>query len=84
MKIFKDTLLGRNGKYSRKSLTIFVSFIMTVLVGLFITLSDYFLPNGKIINQYAIMVFFGFAGKTSYDLYLTVKDKMNKISGKND
>ena len=72
-KIISDTLKGPDGKYSRKSLTILACLIMSFLVGSFIVLSDYFLT--KEINQYAILVFYGFLGVGGGTLGLTVIDK---------
>lgn len=78
LKIIKDTLTSPDGKYSRKSLTMFSAWIMAILSGVFILISDFFFP--KEINQYAIDVFFGFlllAGGTSA---MTVWDKVrNKV-----
>lgn len=82
-KILKDTLQEpKSGKYSRKSITTIIFVVMAVLTGSFIVVSDYILPESKSINQYAIMVFFGFTGKAGYDLYLTVQDKIK--NGKTD
>lgn len=74
LKIIKDTLTSPDGKYSRKSLTMFSAWIMAILSGVFILISDFFFP--KEINQYAIDVFYGFlllAGGTSV---MTVWDKI--------
>ena len=68
MKIFKDTLM-QNGKYSRKSLTAFVSFICAVLIGFFIVIVPF-------VNIYAISVFYGFLGLSGGTLGLTVIDKV--------
>jgi hypothetical protein len=79
-KIINDTLKGPTGKYSRKSLTMFSSWIMAILTGVYITLSDYIINQE--INKYAIEVFYGFlllAGGTSA---ITVWDKIkNKNNG---
>lgn len=77
-KIILDTLTDKDGRYSRKSLTTLVFVVMSVMTGSFIVVSDYLIPESKEINQYAIMVFFGFLGKSGYDLYLTLKEKMQK------
>lgn len=78
--IIDDTLKSPNGKFSRKSLTMFSSWIMAILTGTFITLSDYIIKQE--INKYAIDVFYGFlllAGGTSV---ITVWDKIkNKNNG---
>lgn len=73
-KLIDDTLKERNGKWSRKSLTMFVCTIMSVLTGSFIVLS-------KEINSSAEIVFLGFLGGALGTAYLTVKDKnINKES----
>lgn len=53
-RVLEDTL-KTNGKYSKKSLTILVTFISVLLLGFYISLSDHFLK--KEINRYAIDVF---------------------------
>jgi uncharacterized membrane protein HdeD (DUF308 family) len=68
MKIFKDTLM-QNGKYSRKSLTAFVAFICSVLIGFYIVIVP-------LVNIYAISVFYGFLGLSGGTLGLTVIDKV--------
>jgi hypothetical protein len=73
-KIINDTLKGPDGKYSRKSLTTFISMAISILTGIYIVVSDYFL--GREINQYAIMVFYGFLGLGGGTLGLTVIDKI--------
>lgn len=83
-KIINDTLKGPNGKFSRKSLTAFASFLMALLVGAFIVLSDWFICEDSQINQYAIMVFWGFLGLGGGTLGLTVIDKMKKYGGQSD
>jgi len=52
--IINDTL-KTNGKWSRKSLTILVTFIFTLVLGAFIVVSDKILE--KEVNRYAIDVF---------------------------
>jgi len=54
IKIFNDTL-KTNGRWSRKSLTIFTTFTFTILLGTFIVVSDKILD--KVVNPYAIEVF---------------------------
>lgn len=68
MKIIDDTLKFK-GKWSRKSLTTFVSFIMSILIGWYIALS-------KIHNPSAELVFLGFLGLSGGALGLTVIDKI--------
>lgn len=53
-KIINDTL-KTNGKWSRKSLTIFITFIFILALGTFIVISDKILE--KEVNRYAISVF---------------------------
>lgn len=79
-KIFKDTLQSPSGKWSRKSLTMFVSFQISILLGVYIVASDYILD--KEINRYAVDVFHSFmllvgalSGITVADKFTTNKDK---------
>lgn len=72
-KIITDTLKHR-GKWSRKSLTAFVSFIVAVIIGVYIVVSDFVLEQE--INRYAISVFYGFLGLGGGTLALTVIDKI--------
>lgn len=74
-KIINDTLKSPNGKWSRKSLTMLSSWIMAILSGIFINVSDYFLP--KEINPYAIQVFFGFLMLAGGTTAMTVYEKIN-------
>lgn len=59
MKLFDDTLKV-NGKHSSKRWTMFVSFIMMNLIGIYIIVSDYTLPKGKELNRFVGDVFWGF------------------------
>lgn len=79
MGFVKDTLKSPNGKWSRKSLTVFVSFVLAVLIGAYIVISDYIIERE--INRYAIEVFYGFLLLGGGTLGLTVYDK---IKGKKD
>jgi len=54
-KIIDDTLKAPNGKWSRKSLTILVTFVFVLLLGTFITISDKILERE--VNKYSIEVF---------------------------
>lgn len=54
MNIINDTL-KTNGKWSRKSLTIFATFVFILILGTFIVISDKILE--KEVNRYAINVF---------------------------
>jgi hypothetical protein len=58
MKLFENTLKSPNGKWSRKSLTLFVSFVVSIILGVYIVSSDFILD--KEINKYAIELFKGF------------------------
>lgn len=55
MKKLIDDTLKSYGKWSRKSLTIFVTFIFVILLGTFIVISDKLLDRQ--VNIYAITVF---------------------------
>lgn len=72
-KIVNDTL-KTNGKYSRKSLTIFVTFVFTIILGTFIVVSDKILD--KEVNRYAIDVF------DSFLLFLSVMMGLSEASKK--
>ena len=80
IKILEDTLKSPNGKWSRKSLTMFSAWIAALISGLFIHVSDYFLP--KEINPYAIQVFYGFlmlaGGTTAMTVYEKLKTNINQ------
>ena len=67
-KIIKDTMM-HNGKWSRKSLTTFWSFICSIILGTYIVIT-------KDVNIYAISVFYGFLTLSGGSLALTVVDKM--------
>lgn len=73
-KIWYDTTTNADGKYSRKSLTAFISMGIAIVLGGYIVISDYFLDRE--INQYAILVFYGFLGLGGGTLGLTVIDKI--------
>ena len=76
--IINDTLKGPDGKWSRKSLTAFLSMFFAFFIGSYIVVSDYFLERE--VNQYAIMVFYGFLGLGGGTLGLTVIDKVKNRS----
>jgi hypothetical protein len=80
MKILKDTLQSPNGKWSRKSLTMFVSFIISIILGTYIVASDYILKSE--INRYAIDVFSSFMLLVGALAGITVADK--KLINKED
>jgi hypothetical protein len=81
-KLISDTLKSPNGKWSRKSLTMFVSFIISINLGTYIVISDYVLE--KEINRYAIDVFNGFLILTGTLSGVTVWDKMSNKSKKEE
>ncbi|WP_026755045.1 hypothetical protein [Sediminibacter sp. Hel_I_10] len=72
--IINDTLKNHHGKWSRKSLTMFFSFVMAVIVGLWIVMIHYF--TERPVNQYAIQVFYGFLMLSGGTSALTVWDKI--------
>lgn len=71
--ILNDTLKSPNGKWSRKSLTMFVSFKVAILLGFYIVISDYILD--KEINRYAVDVFQAFMLLVGALSGITVWDK---------
>lgn len=73
MKIVDDTLKSPNGKWSRKSLTAFVSFSMAIFLGSFIAV--YAPLKGIILSQYATTVFDSFMIMGGYLLGVSVADK---------
>lgn len=78
-KIIDDTLKGPNGKYSRKSLTMFTSFVVAIFFGFVIVFSHYITNNP--VNDAAVDVFFGFILLSGGTGVLTVWDK---IKGRNN
>jgi hypothetical protein len=73
MKLFNDTLKN-NGRWSRKSITMLVSFIMACLTGIYIVVSDYILED-KEINRWSVDVFNGFILLVTGLAGITVADK---------
>jgi hypothetical protein len=67
----RDDTLKKDGVYSRKSLTTFVSFVNAIIIGWIIV----FATKGT-VNVYAISVFYGFLGLGGGTLALTVIDKI--------
>lgn len=57
-KIVNDTLKTPKGKWSRQSLTFFVSFIISILLGIIATFLSYFL--NITVNETAMHIFDGF------------------------
>jgi len=72
-KLINDTLKSPNGKWSRKSLTLFVSFVVALVLGFYIVLSDFFLKVE--INKYSIEVFDSFMLLVAALTGATVADK---------
>jgi len=72
MKILQDTLKSPNGKWSRKSLTLFVSFMLSIVLGSYIVVAPHF---SVVINQYAIEVFNSFMLLVAALSGITVADK---------
>ena len=81
MGIINDTLKS-NGKWSRKSLTMFVSMCASVLIGGYIVVSDYIIQ--KAINPYAIDVFQTFMVLVGTLSGITVWDKKQKSNENRD
>jgi hypothetical protein len=77
MKLFENTLKSPNGKWSRKSLTLFVSFVVSIILGVYIVSSDFILD--KEINKYAIEVFNGFMLLVAALTGATVVDKFTPL-----
>ena len=82
IKILEDTLKSPNGKWSRKSLTMLTSFIMSIVLGTYIVVSNYITKTE--INEYAIDVFQGFLLLTGALSGITVWDKQNMFNTKKD
>lgn len=78
-KIISDTLKTPEGKFSRKSLTMLVSFIMAIILGIYISISDYIL--NKEINKYTIEVFYGFLLLSGGTSVMTIWEKFKNKSG---
>ena len=72
-KLINDTLKSPNGKWSRKSLTLFVSFIISIILGFYIVISDFILKTE--INKYSIEVFDSFMLLVAALTGATVADK---------
>jgi hypothetical protein len=79
-KLINDTLKSPSGKWSRKSLTMFTSFIISINLGTYIVVSDYVLE--KEINRYAVNVFESFMFLTAALAGITVADK--KLTNKKE
>lgn len=74
-KIIDDTLKSPEGKWSRKSLTMFTSFIVSVIMGFYIVISHYFTVNP--ISNYSFDVFIAFLASSLGMSAMTLLDKFN-------
>ena len=81
-KLINDTLKSPNDKWSRKSLTMFISFLMCIILGSYIVISNYITEIP--INSYAIDVFQGFLLLVGALSGITVWDKQNMFNNKKD
>jgi hypothetical protein len=81
-KLISDTLKSPNGKWSRKSLTMFVSFKVSIILGTYIVISNYI--TNTPVNNYAIDVFQGFLLLTGALSGITVWDKQNMFGKKSN
>ena len=72
-KLIDDTLKERNGKFSRKSLTLFVYTVMSVITGNYIVFSHLF--TDAPISSVSEIVFLGFLAGAGVITHYTVKDK---------
>ena len=68
-KIIDDTLKEANGKWSKKSLTMFTSFAIAIIMGFYIVIK---------YHQYSVEVFYGFLAVALGSSILDLKDKLNK------
>lgn len=82
MKIINDTLKSPNGKWSRKSLTAFVSFIVSIVLGGFIAV--YAPMKGLILSQFSMGVFESFMLMGGYLLGVSVVDKFTSKKAKKE
>lgn len=77
MKLFDD-ILKSNGKYDSKKVTMFWSFVMMNIIGIYIVVSDYTLPKGRELNRFVGDVFWGFLGGAFSMAATRVWDKMSQ------
>ena len=71
-KVFVDTLKSPDGKWSRKSLTFFVSFIISIILGIYIVIAPQFNIS---VNEYSKGVFDSFMLLVAALSGITVVDK---------
>lgn len=74
-KLIDDTLKSPNGKWSRKNLTTFVSFVIAILLS-FIVIGGNIIFNMSIDNN-AVIIIFGFLTMAGYQGSLALKDKID-------
>lgn len=74
-KLINDTLKAPNGKWSRKSLTMFTSFVVAIILGTYIVISNYITKTP--ISIYAIDVFQAMMLLTGALSGVTVWDKQS-------
>ena len=74
-KLINDTLKSPNGKWSRKSLTMFVSFVASLILGGYIVVSNYITKTP--VAENAVDVFQGFMLLVGALSGVTVWDKQN-------
>jgi len=72
-KIIDDTLKSPQGKWSRKSITMVVSFIVAISIGTYIVIANYITETP--VNEWAIEVFNAFMLLTATLSGITVWDK---------
>jgi hypothetical protein len=80
-KLINDTLKSPDGKYSRKNLTTFVSFVIAVLLSFIVIIGNI---SFKIpIDNNAVIIIFGFLTMAGYQGSLALKDKINNRNNNN-
>lgn len=77
-KIFNDTLKDKNGKFSRRSLTMFVSFALACPLSVYIVISDLFLSRE--INSYAWLVVGTLLANGTGQAFLIEREKQREQS----
>lgn len=73
-KIVDDTLKSPNGKWSRKSLTMFTSFVFALMFGTYIVMCNLITTNP--LSHDAITVFWGLISLSGGTSFLTVYQKL--------
>lgn len=74
-KIIDDTLKSPNGKWSRKSLTMCISFIVSIILGGFVVASTSI--KGTDIDSDVIVIILGFLTMSTGQSILALKDKID-------